>query len=226
MKVMKKVVALTTLVYLTCLPCAFANSGAPEDMEAFDQNAAINQLDLTKIAVKPQTGPDDLLASMRQELGAAKKAPAPAPEAPVEEQKIDITIVAAPNTDQAATKTYIAKGNETPKVETKGNKAAEKKIEDPAADALKAKSEIKLLQEKLSAAQGENDALQDNLNKAEGKVVDLSQQLKDSRNRLMIAETEVERLSTLISAKNQSALASYNTKPAANARADAPAARA
>ena len=59
-----------------------------------------------------------------------------------------------------------------------------------------------------------NSTLEVRANKAQSRASDLERQLAETRNRLIVAETEVERLSQILESRNKATLARYDaTKP-------------
>jgi uncharacterized protein YraI len=75
----------------------------------------------------------------------------------------------------------------------------------------------------LASLRSQHAAMDDRLKKADNREKELIRQLEEAKNRLFIAEIEVERLSNVLNQRNKESLAGFSTspqqQPAANARA-------
>ncbi len=91
-----------------------------------------------------------------------------------------------------------------PKPVTRTEKAAGL-AEDKSAALASADSALKSLQTQLASLRKSNSDLSTKLQKSDSQVSELTKQLEEAKNRLMMAETEVERLASVIETRNRSA---------------------
>lgn len=97
----------------------------------------------------------------------------------------------------------------------KGQPSAEKEAAQP-----KLESQLSSQQKTISSLQSSNAALRQQLNASERRLSQITRELDETRNRLIIAETEVERLSKIIEERNRSTLSRYIPPDAAPAAAE------
>ena len=83
----------------------------------------------------------------------------------------------------------------------------------------KLQSALTIREKEVATLRSKSSSVEGKLSQANRTIADLRQQLDDAKRRLLVAETEVERLSNVLTARNRSALSTFGGNPPALAPA-------